>query len=839
MSLTVFKQKYQTLQTRLEVDFLADMPVDILMKNRSDGVDALLVELWQVFELDKSLCLVAVGGYGRSELCLFSDIDLLILLPEKTHQTHKKDIANFLSFLWDIGLEVGHSTRDMADCVAAIEDLSVVTNMLEARYLTGDKSLVKSMQGVIENSSWQSQSFLVAKQKELENRYKLFAGTAYGVEPNIKESPGGLRDIQTLLWVTKWHWGLADLSALYGQNFLNDNEYHTLEKQQNLLWHLRFGLHIVAGRREDKIGFQVQKKLADKLKFIDGYKMAVEQMMHQYYQAVRDISQINDVLMQSLEKMILHTQRLNARFSIREGYLRTNNKDLFQKQPSALLEVFLLCAQHNYIKGIDAFVLRAIFDNLPKIDQKFRDNPEHAKIFMDILRTKQGVNLAVHLMSRYGVLSAYIPEFGKISGLMQYDLFHKFTVDQHTLFVVRNLRRFFIPDHAKEFALCHKIATNLDKPELLILAGLFHDIAKGRGGDHATLGAVDARNFANKMGLSQYDGELVAWLVEQHLLMSSVAQKQDIANPEVVLNFAKNIGVERNLNYLYLLTVADIRATNKELWNDWKDTLLKQLYYATNDLLRQGLEQSRTQKEVVIQARESIIYQLIRQGEPAQNIEQWQQNMPDEYFIRYTPEDAIWHYRLSSQASGQDKIIAFSNSQQGKQDIFIHTQDQKCIFLSMIIALERLSLPVVEAKVVSSQDNKTFNTLSVISPVDKMLDLDRIKQALITQLDTPKHSKVQLSDRSRQHKHFNSHTQVSITQIVEKYSVLEVKTLDKKCVLSTIMCCLCELNLLLLNARVATYGERVEDVFHIQNQHQKPLNKTQKLQLKKQLITLL
>ena len=837
--LVKFKQQYQAIQKTLIDDYQKGVPVVELMQYRSGQIDALLEIIWRHLRLDKSLCIVAVGGYGRAELCLYSDIDLLILLPSDTHQKYQESIGNFLSFLWDIGLEVGHSTRDIKDCKTVITDLSIVTNMLESRYLFGNKDLFTQIPLIIKNSDWQSQSFLVAKQKELSNRYQKYADSAYGLEPNIKESPGGLRDIQTLLWVTKWHLGLSNLDELLAQNFLTKNEYTILAKQQDFLWHLRFGLHIISRRKEDRINFSAQRKLATFLGFVDSKNMiAVEQMMRGYYQAVGDISRMSDILMQSLEQAILYTQILSPNFSIKEGYLRTNRKHIFAYDSSAILKIFLLCTQHNYIKGIQSSLLRELLDNLSLINDQFRKDPKNADIFMSILRAKQGVNFALHLMSRYGVMARYIPEFSHISGLMQYDLFHKFTVDQHTLFLVRNLRRFFIDEHAKEFQLCHNIAIRIKQPELLILAGLFHDIAKGRGGDHAQLGSIDALKFCQNMGLSQYDSNLVSWLVEQHLLMSSIAQKQDLTDPEVILEFTKIVSIKTRLDYLYLLTVADIRATNKELWNDWKDNLLKQLYHATHSLLRKGLEQSQNQTEVITDAQHTITDKLVRQGVSINQIKDFFNNLPLEYFVRYSPDEIIWHYQLISKHTQDKTMIAFYEQQEGKMDIFIYTSDKPCVFLTMISILEALSLSILEARVVSSCLGKTFNTMSISSA--KTLDLDRIRTQLLSKLTVENPPKISINHRTKAHQHFDSKTHVNISQNSKKqYSIIEVTTMDRHGVLSLIMSIFCDLNLSLLNARIATFGERVEDIFFVINQNNKPLNKSEKNKLEKTIMSLL
>lgn len=837
--LTRLKNQYQTTQKNLIADFKKGSDVRTLMAKRTTTIDQLLVQVWQHFIASDDLCLVAVGGYGRAELCLYSDIDLLILLPEGSHQDHQQSLSDFLTFLWDIGLEVGHSTRDINDCTQAVQDLTTLTNLLEARHLFGNKSLFSALQAVIKNSTWQSQSFLIAKQEELKNRHHQYQDTAYSLEPNIKESPGGLRDIQTLLWVTKWHFNMADLSGLLAQGFLQQNEYDILSTQQKTLWYLRFGLHSLMHKKEDKIGFSEQKKLANLLGFVDKDTMAVEQLMKTYYKCVAEISQVSDILLQSLENLILHTQPIDDYFAIKEGYLKANIPQVFQADRANLLRLFLYCTKYSYIQGIHTELLRELLGSLYLIDEDFREDKTFADIFLNILKAKQGVSLALNLMSRYGVLARYIPMFAKIVGLMQYDLFHRFTVDQHILFVIANLVQFFSDKCASKFGLCYEIAKGLPKPELLILAGLFHDIAKGRGGDHSELGSLDAQEFCEQIGLNQYDIALVSWLVKQHLLMSSTAQKHDLSDPEVIANFANIVGNQVRLQYLYLLTVADICATNKELWNDWKDALLKQLYYASNHLFRHGLDSSKSQVEIIEKTQSTVRDKLVKSGYEMSQVQQFYKTLPSDYFLRYTPDEILWHHELITHQQGeQSSIIGFNIQQQGRLDLFIYSDDKPCVFLTMVLVLERLSLFILSAKVISSHQGKTLNTISVEHTT--LLDLGELKAKLLVALNNKDNTLQTTKHRTRRHQHFEQESTVNISQHVQGlYSILEVKTLDKQGVLSNIVHILCTQHCFLLSAKVASFGERVEDIFFIVNQKNKALNPSQAQSLKQQLINAL
>ena len=464
MKLDDYKTRYQDLQHSLKEGFLnSTIAVEGFVLARANGVDELLKDIWQGFDMSSQVSLIAVGGYGRGELHLYSDIDLLILIPNDSHQIHQEKISQFLTFLWDVGLEVGHATRDIKDCARVIDDLSIVTNLLEARLIVGLDSAFEKMKSVIKSSDWSSKSFLIEKQKEQRARHANFSNTAYNLEPNIKESPGGLRDIQTVAWVAKWYFGVNTLFDLVEKKYLSHDEYELLKTSQLFLWRVRFSLHIIAKRREDRLAFQYQKQVADMLGYTDGDSMAVERFMKDYYQTVTKVARLNDILLQLLEDKVINTQYLNSQFRISYGYIHANHDQVFSQNPSAFIEIFLLIAKHHYIHGISAGTLRQMQDNLDLIDQNYYKKRNNNRLFIELLQQNQGVNKALKLMNRYGVLEHYIPAFGKIIGLMQYDLFHAFTVDQHTLFVIRNLRRFFVSEFAHEFSLCSDIAKNIKK----------------------------------------------------------------------------------------------------------------------------------------------------------------------------------------------------------------------------------------------------------------------------------------------------------------------------------------------------------------------------------------
>ena len=834
MQLDDYKARYQDLQKSLQAGFLnSTSAVEGFVLARANSIDELLKDIWQGFNMPDQLSLVAVGGYGRSELHLYSDIDLLILIPNDSHQSYQDPIAQFLTFLWDVGLEVGHATRDIKDCTRVINDLSIVTNMLESRLIAGPEGIFEQMKGVVKSSDWSSQSFFVEKQKEQKNRHENFSNTAYNLEPNVKESPGGLRDIQTIAWVAKWYFDVHTLFDLVKSKYLSDDEYELLKTSQLFLWRVRFALHIIASRREDRLVFQYQKQVADMLGYTDGDSIAVERFMKDYYQTVTKVARLNDILLQLLEDKILNTQQLNNRFRISYGYIHASHNQVFAQNSSAFIEIFLLLAKHNYVRGISAGTLRQMQDNLNLIDQDYYKKRNNSRLFIELLQQDQGINKALKLMNRYGVLEHYIPAFGKIIGLMQYDLFHAFTVDQHTLFVIRNLRRFFVDEFSHEFDLCSKVSKNIKKPELLLLAGLFHDIAKGRGGDHARLGMQDAIVFCKSHQLNVVDTNLVASLVEKHLLMSNVAQKQDIDDPVVVKNFSDAVGSLEFLEYLYLLTVADIRATKEGLWNDWKDSLLKKLFKQAKRHLKNDTRVFLSDDQRAEKNKYHVIESVIAQGFDIDFINTALGSLPKDYYLRYELDDILWHLSLQSSQDSEEMIVSSKISESNVVDIFVLCEDFRGLFFNLVSVVERAGFDIVDAKILTTKNKKAYNTISILQ--DKTFNKLDFYQLIKQVLSAPEIDVAKPREHFS-HQYFDNKTHTKLSDNKKwNLSQLEVDTLDRTGVLSNIAYVLYELDISLINARVSTMGERVEDVFFISNAQGEPLSKVQGIALKKAL----
>ena len=727
--------------------FLNDGVASDLVRARARLLDQIVTSAWQLTAARAlpAAALAAVGGYGRGELHPHSDIDLLILLEPVDMDGAEEPLSGFLTLLWDLGLDVGHSTRTVHDCAAeASQDITVISNLMESRLLTGAETLFKTMQqAVAPDRMWPARNFFEAKLREQHARHQRYGDTAYNLEPNIKGSPGGLRDIQMIIWVTQRHFGTSRLQDLVDHGFLTPGQLRKLQQGREYLWRIRYALHVLTGRGEDRLLFEHQTKIARLFSYKDAtYMLAVEQMMQRYYRTVMDLSRLNEMLLQRYQEEILMNPGvepvdLTAHFQTRNGFLRLRHDNVFEEEPSALLELFLLLQQHADLKGVSADTITSIKRNVHLIDDEFRQNPRNHELFLKIIHAPEGVTHELRRMNTYGVLGRYIPSFGRIVGRMQYDLFHAYTVDAHTLFVVSNLRRFALSRFDHEFPLCSDIMQSLQKPEIVYLAGLFHDIAKGRGGDHSELGAVDAEAFCLEHGMTRYDSRLVAWLVQHHLRLSLTAQKKDIGDPAVIGEFARIVGDELHLDYLYLLTVADVRATNPGLWNSWKAQLFEGLYKLTKQALRRGEAQPIEREELLAQRQQEARKLLHHAGLSDTEIDAVWQHFTDEYFLRCRPEEIDSHTRLYAQQAGDEPGIMIDlmpQAFQGGTALFLFTPQQLYTFAAATAVLDELGLDVLDARIVPLHDDYSLTTFVIHeqdgSQIEDPARLTQIRQRL-------------------------------------------------------------------------------------------------------------
>ncbi|MGD9390737.1 MAG: [protein-PII] uridylyltransferase [Thioalkalispiraceae bacterium] len=855
--MSLFRETLLKAESTLEERFHAGRAATELVQQKSAVVDQLLIRIWQHCFKDylDEIALVAVGGYGRGELHPASDVDILILL-KKHHKKYQPVIEQFLTFLWDIGLEIGHSVRTVKECVnEARQDITIATNIQEARLIHGPPSLFDEQRKKCgPDKLWPGPEFFAAKWKEQQQRHQKFNDTAYNLEPNIKEGPGGLRDIQVIGWIAKRHFDADTLEQLVDHGFLTAQEYQTLHQGQAFLWRIRFGLHILTGRREDRLLFDHQRALAKQFGFKDNYRrLGVEQFMKQYYRTITELSRLNEMLLQLFQEEILYTDddtapvEINSRFQSSKGFLEVSHEKTFEYNPFALLEVFLLLQQHPDLKGIRANTIRAIREHLHLIDAGFRNDIRCKSLFMEILRHGTGVTHVLRRMNTYGVLAAYIPSFAKIVGQMQHDLFHVYTVDEHTLFVIRNLRRFTVAEHYDEFPLCSRIINNLPKQELVLLAGLFHDIAKGRGGDHSVLGEQDAREFCQLHELSVYDTNLVGWLVRNHLLMSSTAQRKDISDPMIVHEFAQQVGNKTRLDYLYLLTVADIRGTSSEVWNNWKDALLRELYFATHQAFRRGLDHPLAHNEYIEDVKQESLKKIAEARLDIEQVKQLWSRLGDEYFLRYNANEILWHTReiLSHTDSQQPLVLVRDEPQRGGSVVFIYTQGKNNIFTIITSTLNQLGLTVYDARVLTSTDNYTLDSFILLDHENNPVTPSRYEEIKQRLTDNINNSQINLppgtEQLTRQAKHFTFATRIHFQEDKNNhYTIMEVITYDRPGLLARIGTVLNKCQVQLINAKIATFGERAEDIFILTDEDGNPVaTSIQQQCLEPQLIEVL
>jgi [protein-PII] uridylyltransferase len=836
-----FRQLLGDAHQSLRIRFLANEPIENLVTGRSVIVDRVILASWHHFAatIEQRADLVAVGGYGRAELHPHSDIDLLLLIESQLPRGADEAISRFLTFLWDIGLEVGHSVRTLDDCVAqAAEDVTVLTTLMETRLLTGPGRLFAELpERISVQHIWSSADFFHAKVDEQIERHHRYHDTAYNLEPNVKGSPGGLRDIQTISWIARRHLGAKHLEDLVDHDFLTEGQLRILTAGRAFLWRIRFGLHLLTGRREDRLLFDHQVKLAQMLGYEDAsFTLAVEQLMQRYYRTVMELSRLNEMLLQLFEEAVSGNRvhepvPLGPRFQTRNNYLETIDENVFLREPSALLEIFLLLEQNLDLKGISARTIALIKQHLWLIDEEFRQNPRHHRLFLDILRAPQGVTRTLKRMNTYGVLGLYIPAFGRVVGRMQYDLFHAYTVDQHTLFVVENLRRLSLPRFDHEFPQASAIMQKVDKCEIAYLAGLFHDIAKGRGGDHSELGAVDAESFCLEHGMGRYDARLVAWLVQHHLLLSLTAQKKDINDPNIINEFAKIVGDQRHLDYLYVLTIADVRGTNPKIWNSWKDTLFWELYSSTKRTLRRGLANPIDKEELILETQTQAEQLLTQAGLKPEDWRKLWSSFTEEYYLRHRPEEIAWHTRvLAGAPKSQSLLVDVSNSiADGLTVLMVYSNRALRSFARTTAALDGLGLTIVDARIVPLSSEHNLDTYCVLesdgSPISDRQQLEEIRYRVLDALadDDPRSLKV-TRRTPRQVRMFSTPVQIAISLDTDNQrTVIELVASDRPGLLSQVGQIFERHGVALQNAKILTIGERAEDVFFVTTEDNQPL----------------
>ncbi|GAB7543948.1 [protein-PII] uridylyltransferase [Cupriavidus sp. CuC1] len=833
-------------------DFNAHGHVGHLLTRLRRAVDTALVEAWRGLGLPDDSALVAVGGYGRGELFPFSDVDVLLLLPSEPDEDTTSRLEKFIGLCWDLGLEIGSAVRTVDDCIReSRQDVTIQTSLLEARLLTGNRKLFSELQTRYQ-ADLDPRAFFQAKLLEMRQRHAKYQDTPYSLEPNSKESPGGLRDLQVILWMTKAA-GLGDSwKELFERGLLSEREAQELARNERLLKTIRARLHLVAGRRQDVLVFDLQTALAESFGYRqNNNKRASEQLMRRYYWAAKAVTQLNIVLLLNIEAMLFPseskvTRVINERFVERQGMLEITSDDLYEREPHAILETFLVYERTPGVKGLSPRTLRGLYNARTVMDASWRNDPVNRRLFLAIVQEPQGITHALRLMNQTSVLGRYLINFRRIVGQMQHDLFHVYTVDQHILMVVRNMRRFAIVEHTHEFPFCSQLMATFDRPWVLWVAALFHDIAKGRGGDHSKLGTADARRFCKQHGIEREDADLIAWLVEHHLTMSHVAQKQDLTDADVIHAFARVVGTERYLTALYLLTVADIRGTSPKVWNAWKGKLLEDLYRITLRVLGGARVDPHS---LWAQRKDDTIAQLrLKAFDPELGKPLWAQ-LDVAFFLRHDARDIAWLTRhLYNKVDSPVPVVKARLSPAGEGlQVAVYVKDQPDVFARICGYFERKSFSIQEAKIHTTRHGYALDTFQVTDPgissdasgnyrdIIALVEHE-LAERLQQQGTLPEPAQGRLSRQSRS---FPIKPRVDLRPDERgQYYLLSLSANDRTGLLYAISRVLAKHRTSVHTARINTLGERVEDVFLVDGSRLASDNKLQ-LQLEQDLLAAL
>ncbi len=813
------------------------------LKQQAGLVDDLLIALWNKAGFASDLCLAAVGGFGRGELFPSSDVDVLVLLPDgqspESTPGLQAQLEAFIGSCWDSGLEIGSSVRTLSECLSeSAKDITVQTSLLESRRITGDAQLFAEFQNQYQ-AAMDPQAFFVAKTLEMRQRHTKFEDTPYALEPNCKESPGGLRDLQVILWVARAAGLGNNWDALVRKGLATKLEARQIKRNEALLSLIRARLHLQAKRREDRLVFDLQTGVAESF----GYQAettpdgrlalrASEKLMREYYWAAKAVTQLNQILLLNIEDH-LRSERgealssfrpLNERFFEKAGFIEVASDDLYEKNPHAILETFLMYQATQGVKGLSARTLRALYNARGLMNSRFRADPVNRQTFLQILQQPYGITHAMRLMNQTSVLGRYLWVFRRIVGQMQHDLFHAYTVDQHILMVLRNVRRFFMAEHAHEYPFCSQLAVGWDKPWILYAAALFHDIAKGRGGDHSQLGRAEVRTFARQHGLAKDDAQLIEFLVGEHLMMSHVAQKEDLSDPEVITRFAQRVGNERNLTALYLLTVADIRGTSPKVWNAWKGKLLEDLYRFTLRVL--GGRAPDANAEVESRKRDALV-KLALYAQPHEGHKALWDTLDVSYFMRHDANDIAWHARQLSRVVAQVGGIEpkttvrarLSPVGEGLQ-VLVFTPDQPDLFARICGHFDQAGFSILDAKVHTTRTGWALDTFQIVTAslpehYRELINMveSGLQQTIEKHLPLPAPTKGRLSRRV---KSFPVTPRLTLKPDDKAQNwLLSVSASDRIGLLYSIAGVLAKHGISLQLAKISTLGERVEDTFLI------------------------
>ncbi len=854
-----YRQDKAALLATLRAPGASTRGVRSLLHRLSSLTDGLLCRLWDRAQLPEGMALVAVGGYGRAQLFPYSDVDVLLLLPDgmSVAAGHAgaapcTPIETFIGSCWDAGLEVGSSVRSVAECLSeAAADVTVQTSLLEARLLCGNAALFDAFRQRYD-AQMDPRAFLVAKTLEMRQRHTKYENTPYALEPNCKESPGGLRDLQLIQWVARAAGLGRNWRELAASGLATPFEVQQIERNEALLFLIRARLHALAGRREDRLVFDLQTAVAETFGYRstapDGQRLAMrasETLMRRYYWAAKAVSQLCQILLLGIEERLnpsTHELRpINPRFFEKAGMIEVASDDLYERVPHAVLETFLLYETTVGLKDLSARTLRALYNARGVMDSEFRRDPANRALFMQILQQPAGITHAMRLMNQTSVLGRYLWPFRRIVGQMQHDLFHVYTVDQHILMVLRNVRRFFMAEHAHEYPSCSQLAAGWDKPWILYIAALFHDIGKGRGGDHSQIGAQEVRRFCRQHaahGITREDARLIEFLVAEHLTMSQVAQKQDLSDPDVIAAFARRVGNERYLTALYLLTVADIRGTSPKVWNAWKGKLLEDLYHATLRTL--GGRAPDAAAEIEARKREALVL-LALASQPHEAHKKLWDTLDVSYFMRHEAADIAWHTRHLSRHVGAGKpVVRARQSLAGEGlQVLVYAPDQSDLFMRICGYFDRAGFSILDARVHTANNGHALDTFQVVAssqPGAYRELIHMVENDLLRAIEDPRPMPEPTRKRvSRRVKSFPIAPRVTLRpdEKAQRW-LISISASDRAGLLYLVARVLSRHGLSVQLAKVSTLGERVEDVFLVQGPEMQ--NNARQIQIETELL---
>ena len=847
------KQQLNAFQQWSVTQFKNNADIDDLVHLRSHFIDQLLQRLWHYYQIPEQvsslfkqnrIALIAVGGYGRTELHPLSDIDILILSDNSLTKELEKQIGDLVRLLWDLHLDIGHSVRTLKTCLQeAKNDITIMTNLIESRLIAGSESLLNKLRSeIFSDKIWPSPAFYQAKMQEQQERHQQYHSTTYNLEPDLKNSPGGLRDMQIIQWVAIRHFGGEFLKKIAQFDYLTPEEVAEFKTCRKFLWRMRFALHCVINRYDNRLLFDRQLSIAKMLGYSGEGNTPVENMMHDYYRVAHNITELNQMLLQLFDESLLKryssqkTYDIDQHFQVRGNLIDVKHNSVFTDNPLMILNLFYTILLNPQVTGLYSNTIRQLRSARRKLTYLLSETPEARTLFMKIIKHPDAIKKAILPMHRYGILAVYIPGWQQISGMMQFDLFHAYTVDEHTIRLLLELDRLKTEVGKEKHPNSSTVFAKLSKPELLVITGLFHDIGKGRHGDHSEIGAKLVESFCQLHELDAKDTDLIVWLVRYHLLMSVTAQSRDLQDPDVIREFIQLVKSKRRLQYLLCLTVADVCATNETLWNSWKQSLMRELYLTAKRSFDSGIHQIPEQRSIARQHKQQALTELLAQNYDEQMIKNLWQDYRVDYFLRYSAEQIVWHAQLLLNHDLSQTLVSINaNPYHGGSEIIIYSSDRPFLFAAACNALSMLNLSIHDALIITNKNGFALDTFIVLEPNGQIVPENRhqdIIQALHKVLHQSVYKGVTIKPAKQRLRSFSVPTQVNfISSFNENQTYMELIALDKPGLLACVGEVFAKLDLSLSSAKIATIGEHIEDLFILTDKHNKALddNTCQKL----------